>query len=642
MRLTHLLYLLLCLTAFAACANPGSGPDGGPYDETPPRLLGMTPALGSCNVSARRVTLAFDENIKVTNPSEKVVVSPPQIEMPDIKAGGRRIVVTLNDSLKPGTTYTIDFSDAIEDNNEGNPLGMFTYFFSTGAEVDTMEVAGTVLAADNLEPVKGILVGLHADTTDTAFTRRVFDRVARTDSRGQFTIKGVRHGTYRVFALKDVDGDFMLSAGEMMAMMPGTVTTGSYPDTRYDTVWHDSIYYDSIRLVRYTHYTPDDLVLRAFTPVPVKRYLAKTVRDVPEWFRFIFSAPSTVRPTVRGLNFDADTLLLTQTSAHNDTLTYWLRRTDFPEVDTLRLALTFDEWDDSLMTNVLKTDTLTLRPRLTAERRARQQQEQMEKWEKQRQKRHRKGDFSQETPPTTFLEIQLKAGQGLPLMQNPQLKFTYPLARLDTAGLRLLLRQDTLDVPAPYELRHAEGSTDSVTTGFTLRGEWRYGQEYMLEIDSAALADIYGHPCNAFKARFSYGREENFGALFVNIPEADTTWVVQLMQNDTRIERQERVGRNGSADFFYLKPGTYYLRAFIDADGNGRWTTGDYDRQRQPEEVFYYPTSLEVRANFDISQTWHPRERALTRQKPEEITKQKADKKKTPQNRNAERERNRR
>ena len=181
-----------------------------------------------------------------------------------------------------------------------------------------------------------------------------------------------------------------------------------------------------------------------------------------------------------------------------------------------------------------------------------------------------------------------------------------------------------------------------MTTGFTLRGEWRYGQEYMLEIDSAALADIYGHPCNAFKARFSYGREENFGALFVNIPEADTTWVVQLMQNDTRIERQERVGRNGSADFFYLKPGTYYLRAFIDADGNGRWTTGDYDLQRQPEEVFYYPTSLEVRANFDISQTWHPRERALTRQKPEEITKQKADKKKTPQNRNAERERNRR
>lgn len=149
--------------------------------------------------------------------------------MPEIKTSGRRISVALQDSLKPNTTYTIDFSDAIVDSNEGNPLGNFTYYFSTGTQLDTMEVAGHVLMAQNLEPVKGILVGLHSNLADSAFTTLPFDRVARTDGAGHFSIKGVAPGTYRIYALKDVDNDFKYARGEMLAFNHTEIKPSSFP-----------------------------------------------------------------------------------------------------------------------------------------------------------------------------------------------------------------------------------------------------------------------------------------------------------------------------------------------------------------------------------------------------------------------------
>ena len=117
-----------------SCASIGR-PDGGPYDETPPRFIGSTPAAGALNNQRTKVSLLFDEFIKLEKTTEKVVVSPPQVQQPEIKASGKRIQVNLLDSLKANTTYTIDFSDAIVDNNEGNPLGNFTFTFSTGTQI---------------------------------------------------------------------------------------------------------------------------------------------------------------------------------------------------------------------------------------------------------------------------------------------------------------------------------------------------------------------------------------------------------------------------------------------------------------------------------------------------------------------------
>lgn len=187
------LLTFMAAVIITSCARMGQ-PDGGWYDETPPRITGSSPADKSINVKTRKIGINFDEYIQVDNPTEKVVISPPQIETPEIKAARKRIVVEIKDSLKPNTTYTVDFSDAISDNNESNPLGNYTYTFSTGDHIDTLEVAGYVLNAQNLEPIKGILVGLYSDLSDSIFTRQPMLRVSRTDSRGKFIIKGIATG----------------------------------------------------------------------------------------------------------------------------------------------------------------------------------------------------------------------------------------------------------------------------------------------------------------------------------------------------------------------------------------------------------------------------------------------------------------
>ena len=244
-----LLYLLIALCAIVSCARMGS-PDGGWYDEDPPRIMGSYPAEKATNVKGKKMAIYFDEYIKLADATQNVIVSPPQIEMPDIKAAGKKIVIKLQDTLKSNMTYTVDFSDAITDNNEDNPLGNYTYTFSTGEQIDTLEVSGHVIDASNLEPVKGILVGLYDDLADSAFQTKPMLRVARTDGRGRFVIRGVAPGEYRVYALQDADGNYMFSQkSEMLAFSHQTYKPHAEPDTRQDTLWRDSLHIDSIMQV---------------------------------------------------------------------------------------------------------------------------------------------------------------------------------------------------------------------------------------------------------------------------------------------------------------------------------------------------------------------------------------------------------
>ena len=329
-KLPLLLAVLLGLLAFwTGCANQGSGPDGGPYDETPPHIVSMSAPEKVGHNKKVKFSLTFNELIKVDNPSEKIIVSPPQIEQPEIKVSGRKITVELLDSMIPNTTYTVDFSDAITDNNEGNPLGQYTYIFSTGVTTDTMQMSGHILNAEDLEPVKGILAGLHFDASDTAFTRKPFDRVARTDADGYFSIKGVNaQRNYRIYALQDADGDFRYTQPtELIGWLNTPLTASSRPDVRYDTAWVDSTRYDSIRTIHFTHFLPDDIVVRAFKVDYRPRHFLKYTRDVPEWFTLFFTGPSRLRPRLRGLNFDAARSLFPIANCDNDTLTYWLTDT---------------------------------------------------------------------------------------------------------------------------------------------------------------------------------------------------------------------------------------------------------------------------------------------------------------------------
>ena len=272
----RLLYIFCIACAIISCARMGQ-PDGGWYDDDPPKVIGSNPADQSVGVKSKKITIYFDEFIKLEDATNKVIVSPPQLEVPEIKGAGKKIIVELEDTLKENTTYTIDFSDAISDNNEGNPMGNYTYSFSTGEQIDTFEVSGYVLDASNLEPIKGILVGLYNDLADSAFKTKPMLRVSRTDGSGHFVVKGVAPGEYRAYALQDADGDFKFSQkSEMVGFNHDVFEPSSKPDTRVDTVWRDSLHIDALLQVPYTHFLPDDITLLAFTQTQTDRYLMKT------------------------------------------------------------------------------------------------------------------------------------------------------------------------------------------------------------------------------------------------------------------------------------------------------------------------------------------------------------------------------
>ncbi|EKX91450.1 Ig-like domain-containing protein [Alloprevotella sp. oral taxon 473] len=625
-RFSLFLLALIGLTSLiAACANQGAGPDGGPYDETPPRIVGMTAPERLQNGKRTKFSLVFNELIKVDNPTEKIIVSPPQIETPEIKVSGRRITVELLDSMRPNTTYTVDFSDAITDNNEGNPLGQYTYIFSTGQTTDTMQMSGYVLNAEDLEPVKGILAGLYQQHNDSVFGKRAFDRVARTDASGFFSIKGVAPDRdYRLYALQDADGDFHFTQpSEMLGFLHNDLRAGAFRDTRYDTLWVDSVRYDSIRIIPYTHFTPDDLVVRAFKIDVNTRHYLKAQRDVPEWFTTFFTGPSRKRPTIQGLNFDASKAFVENASAGNDTLTYWLADTTLLRQDTLRFAYTYDNWDDSLAQMLPKTDTLELVPKTTFAKRAANEAKELEKWNKQREKREKRGDFSKSQPPMVALQLRADVSSSLVPNRNILIQFDQPLQRFDTKKLHLRLKKDSTYHDAPYAL----DTVPNNILAYRLRAEWRPGQEYQLVIDSAAMTSLYGRVNLATDNKFSIAKLEDFGTVFLSLSNAHESTVVQLLGSDGKPVAQAPT-KNGRAEFYYVQPGKYYLRCFFDRNGDGKWTTGSWSPRRDPEEVYYFPKEIEVRANWDLNESWDVTALRLDKQKPDALVKQRSDKQK--------------
>ncbi|MCD7720797.1 MAG: Ig-like domain-containing protein [Prevotellaceae bacterium] len=625
--------------SLASCANIGS-PDGGRYDEEPPVVTHSSPDNKSVGVKSKKINIHFNEFIKLENASEQVVISPPQTEQPNVRATDKSVKVDLYDTLRDSTTYTIDFGDAIVDNNEGNPMGKYTFSFSTGETIDTMEVSGTVLNAENLEPVKGILVGLYpADSlwSDTLFTTTPFLRVGRTNGSGQFTIKGVKDGSYHACALQDMDGNYFFSQkSETLAWDTITLHTSQKPDLRPDTVWLDTVTIDKILMVPFIHYYPDDVTLISFLEAGQDKHLLKSERPTAEHFTIYFTAPQDTLPALRGLNFD-DRCVIPEPSEHNDTITYWLTDTLAAYLDTISFSLTYPD-TDTLGIDQPQTDTLSLVAKMPHSKVQKQRQKQIDDWNKQHEKRIKKGkdpDAINEVNPfeTVFLESKLSPGTSLAPNQNLTIAFNEPIAEVDTSKIHFYQVVDSQYVDEPYLLLPVEDNIKA----YRLYAEWQSATAYQFVADSLAFTSALGTQSKGIKADLRVKSDDEFGAIFIKLIGQDEHCIVQLLdKSDKPVAEGETV--NQRVDFFYLKPGDYYMRMFVDRNQNGVWDTGEYASQTQPEEVFYFPKPITLRARFEVEQEWNYRGIPRTKQKPEAITKQKADKEKSIKNRNAERE----
>ena len=595
-----------------SCANM-SRPGGGPRDETPPVFIKGTPAPGALNVSKQKIEIEFDEIIQVENPSEKVVVSPPQKDMPEIRTSGRKITVLLKDSLLPNTTYTIDFSNAIVDNNEKNPLYSFAYSFSTGEKIDSLQVSGILLNARDLEPVTGMLVGLHSNLDDTAFQKLPLERIASSDEYGHFTIRNITPGKYRLFALKDLNRDYCFdNPSEEIAFFDSIIVPSADVKLHVDTLWTDSVTIDTIVEYNHTHFYPNDILLTSFNEGFQSQYLDKSERTDRRRINLYFKAPADSLPRLKPLNFEQDDWAILERSPLNDTLQYWIKDSLIYNMDTLLFAAEYLRTDSlrqlSPYNDMLKFIMKPVRA------------------PKKKEKEKKEENDSVAPPEIKFLQMNAKSSGTLDIYKPLRFSFAEPLQTYDPAKIHLDQKRDTLWIPIADSLFTFQQDSLAIRD-YTLTYKWTPGESYRIVMDSIAFTNIYGLFTNSYKQEFKVKALEEYSNLYLAITGVTDSAFVEILDSGDKIVRTAPVV-NGGAEFLYLNPGTYYARLFIDSNGNGKYDTGNYAEKRQPEEVSYFPQELELKANWDVEQEWDIYATPVDMQKPEKIKKNKPKEKK--------------
>lgn len=599
------LFAFAAIIGIYSCANRGLGPTGGPKDLTPPVVLKITPPDKTTNFHGKRVDVQFNKIVQLDHPLDKIVISPPQMEQPSAVSTGRRVTVTFNDSLKNNTTYTIDFGGSIKDYNEGNVLKHFTTSFSTGSTIDSMQVGGIVLDARNLNPVPEVFTGIYSNLADSAFTHFPMMRIGKTFETGRFSILGMKPGTYRVYALKDMDGDYKFSQpGEGIAFNEMPIHTSFKMDVYNDTIRKDSVTIDTIKQVPYVHYMPDTLTLLYFHEEFFRQRFVRAERPTGDKVMLYFSAPNDTLPHLKPFGFQWKTPPLLQQSLHKDTITYWFTDTLAAKTDTLRFVLHYAK-SDSIGKLVPTFDTLLLR------RHDIQRSKIMKK-----ELKLRKG----EKPPKPVIEtakIETNVLQTMEMAEPIRLSFLSPILEVDSTRIHLFQKVDTLWKPVHFTFH----KDDDVGLNFTIIYPYQSDESFKFAIDSAAFRDLHGLWSDKYQAIFKVRALDEYSSLIIHLTNPMPHVVFELLDANDQVLRTMKEQADNNSTFQYVMPGTYYLRLFVDSNDNGKWDTGDFAKKTEPEKVYYFPEKIVLRVNWDVEEDWNPTAIPLYKQKPKILIK---------------------
>lgn len=594
----RILYIVVVVLVFASCANRGIGPQGGPKDTIPPQPLKSEPLNGSVNFQGDRIEVTFNEYLQLDNISANLLMSPPQQTPPEVKARGKKLQIHFVDSLRDSTTYTLDFGAAVCDFTEKNPLRGYSFAFSTGDIIDTLEVHGRLFNAENLNPVSGALVGIHSNLDDSAFTTMPFLRIARTDSLGRWRIGNMREGTYRLYALDDVSRDYRFTISEGLAFADELISP-EIPDTaRPDSLHHE------------------DPLLFFFHEQRQRLYLQRTLREEQHIVRLLFSSSPDSLPTVRALRpseldstrsdsawIDPMAYMLMQPSKRGDTITYWMTDSLAITQDSIFLEARYRR-TDSVYQYEWYTDTLRAvwrAPFMT--NKAREAQE--------RKRKNRR------------LELRSNAKQSFELYDTLALSSPTPMDSIRPDSMHLYEKIDSVYKAVPFTLVQS----DSVAMDVRLAAPLQAGKDYELRVDSGAVTDIYGVANFAYTFKLRLKTPEDYSTLRVKIQPMDSRLRIQVLNSKDLVVRELSATDDG-AFFRYLKPDTYYLRCYMDLNGDGQWTTGSWDEKRQPEPVWYYPEKIQTKSNWDFEVEWDYTAVEQTAAKPQVLIKASANAKK--------------
>ncbi len=569
------LWLTFVAMIFALSCAKISAPTGGPKDKEPPVILKSLPENGTVDFTGKSFVITFDEYVVLDRITEKFMVSPPLETKPEVKLKGKALVVNWEDELADSTTYTFYFQDAIRDNNENNPIPNYQYVFSTGPFLDSLTLTGNVFNASDLEIVDDVTVIMHSNLSDTAPRTMLPTYISRPDPSGGFIINNISPGSYRLFALKDLNGNTLYDLDDEIFAFCDSVITIT-PENYFGLV-PDTITYKPASATETTK--PDKFVyglhrLYAFQEAPKKQYLKFTERKSSWALGFGLALPSD-SGQVSMVIADADSSSwYVEQNAARDTFMLWITNPDVYNRDMVEGILTFP-FTDSTGSIIAKTDTISFRyvkppvPR---------------------------GGTGKAPALTVTSNISGKVRPGT----VPLFRAATPLAVPDTSLIRLTQTVDSVQMTLPYEFVR-----DSVSSRlYYMKAELEPGGSYSLLCNRGAFKDIFGVASDSVMYRIAVATGEDFGSIKMSLTGYEGRVIIQLTAEKDRVIRETVVQSPGEVFFPLLDKGKYRLRVIYDLDSDGKWTTGNYNQGKMPEPVSYYASELEVKINWALEQDW--------------------------------------
>lgn len=566
-----ILFLTIILFAFSQCAKIVA-PQGGPKDETPPVMLKSAPLPNALNFNEKKVVLTFDEYIKIPEINQKLIVSPPQEKPPKITQKGKSLELSFEEPFLENTTYTLYFSDAIADNNEGNKIPNFEFAFSTGNTIDSLTFSGKIVDAYSHEPQEGVIVMIYNSMEDSLPVTTRPRYVSKTNKEGKFTFSNLKEDDYKIFALVDMNSNYIFDQqSEAIAFKKKPVTHDMLLSPSKLFELSDSTKRDSLLRIDTTLLAKrEEFSMRLFMEESRIQSLTDFSRKERRKIQFGFTRKPQGELAVRPLsNFQVDeNWYIEERNLKGDTLTCWIKSSYLSGLDTLNVELTYSK-TDSMENLVERIDTIKLvykEPLLSIAQR-RQQEKAKEESEIQ----------------TMPVKVSFPKGNSPKPNDRLRLVFNMPIESFDTTLLSIENLVDTSSIDS------CQFVVDSLNPRILyVDYPWQSNVNYKFNALPGTFVNLDGLPNDTLRLYFTGADPEQFGILNLNLTNVIPNVIVELLTDKGIFVERKIVSTDGIVTFNYVTPGKYYFRFIIDSNKNGVWDTGWYKKGIQPEIVLIF------------------------------------------------------
>ena len=565
--------IFLPLMFVHSCANTTQAPTGGKKDTIPPVIINIKPYPGTTNVTTKGTKLYFEFNEYVTLKQPKnILLSPPQQKPVKAKLKGRGVVITFEEDLLPNTTYTISFVDAIADNNEGNMFPGYTYVFSTGDQIDSMMITGTVQDCNTLKPAKGATVLLYKNHADSAVMLERPYAVTLTDDWGYFVLPFIQDTLYRLYAIKDdtgnniYDPDVDLIAFADSAVRPVMKSIDTIPEMlKYDMK-------DTLScLERRSEHT-----MRLFREKPGKQFLKNKVRTGDYSAYITFQAPNAWIDSIWVRGYKPDQVI-SEFNILQDSLLIWLNARR-PAPDTMHVFV-----------NYRKTDSLgRLKPEVEHLKLIEENKSKKPKTRRDIKHEDTICVYKLNAVPETVEQNGFELTFDLPIINEgfDSLKFRYLNPRRKEFTGNVTVERDSLDLR-----RYIIRPKDKLMTGY----------EYYLKLPAHKFQDIRGFWNDSTEVKVTLPTDETLSTLNTSMTGVDRKIIVDLLgEKRDKVLRSYVIDKDCVLSFPYIKEGKYSIRITDDGNRNSIVDTGNLLEHRQPERVMFVKFNTKDAEYLDI------------------------------------------